>query len=63
MIRPSRGHGVIRESRGDHCPIVGVSDLDSAQRHHPAEDGRSFALNCGIVSMRSRRGIPCSPRA
>jgi transposase len=38
VIRPSRGHGVIRETLGDHRPTIWVSDLYSAQRHHPAED-------------------------
>jgi transposase len=38
VIRPSRGHGVIREILGDHRPTIWVSDLSSAQQHHPAED-------------------------
>lgn len=38
VIRPSRGHGVIQEILGDHRPTIWVSDLFSAQRHHPAED-------------------------
>jgi transposase len=38
VIRPSRGHGVIHEVLGDHRPTIWVSDLYSAQRHHPAED-------------------------
>ena len=38
VMRPSRGHGVIRDILGDHRPTIGVSDLDSAQRHHPAKD-------------------------
>src|SRR5215510_8946789 len=38
VIRPSRGHGVIREILGDHRPTIWVSDLYSAQRHHPAAD-------------------------
>ena len=38
VIRPSRGHGVIRDILGDHRPTIGVSDLYSAQRHPPAED-------------------------
>lgn len=38
VIRPSRGHGVIAEVLGAHRPQVWVSDLYSAQRHHPAED-------------------------
>ena len=37
VIRPSRGHGVIHEVLGDHRPMVWVSDLYSAQKHHPAE--------------------------
>ena len=37
VIRPSRGHGVIQEVLGDHRPVVWVSDLYSAQQHHPAE--------------------------
>jgi transposase len=36
VIRPSRGHGVIEEVLGKHRPQVWVSDLYSAQRHHPA---------------------------
>jgi transposase len=38
VIRPSRGHGVIHEVLGDHRPTVWVSDLYSAQKHHPAAD-------------------------
>jgi transposase len=40
LIRPSRGHGVIDEVFGvDQAkPAIWVSDLYSAQRHHPAED-------------------------
>ena len=37
VIRPSRGHGVIREVLGAHRPTIWVSDLYSAQQHHPAE--------------------------
>jgi transposase len=37
VIRPSRGHGVIQEILGDHRPTIWVSDLYSAQKHHPAE--------------------------
>src|SRR2546430_2511473 len=37
VIRPSRGHGVIHEILGDHRPTIWVSDLYSAQKHHPAE--------------------------
>jgi transposase len=37
VIRPSRGHGVIHELLGDHRPTIWVSDLYSAQKHHPAE--------------------------
>jgi transposase len=37
VIRPRRGHGVSHEVLGDHRPIVWVSDLYSAQQHHPAE--------------------------
>jgi transposase len=37
VIRPSRGRGVIQEVLGDHRPTVWVSDLYSAQKHHPAE--------------------------
>jgi transposase len=40
VIRPSRGHGVIRAILGDHRPTIWVADLYSAQRHHPAEDGQ-----------------------
>jgi transposase len=38
VIRPSRGHGVIRAILGGHRPTIGVSDLYSAQQHHPAAD-------------------------
>ncbi|MGH8064547.1 MAG: IS66 family transposase [Candidatus Entotheonellia bacterium] len=37
VIRPSRGHGVIQEILGVHRPTIWVSDLYSAQKHHPAE--------------------------
>jgi transposase len=37
VIRPRRGHGVIQEILGDHRPTIWVSDLYSAQQHHPAE--------------------------
>jgi transposase len=37
VIRPSRGHGVIRQVLGDHRPTVWVADLYSAQKTHPAE--------------------------
>jgi transposase len=38
VIRPSRGQGVIHEVLGTHRPTIWVSDLYSAQQHHPAED-------------------------
>jgi transposase len=38
VIRPSRGHGVIQEVLGAHRPTIWVSDLYSAQQHHPGED-------------------------
>jgi transposase len=38
VIRPSLGHGVIREMLGDYCPTIWVSDLSRAQRHQLAED-------------------------
>jgi transposase len=38
VIRPSRGRGVIHEVLGTHRPTIWVSDLYSAQQHHPAED-------------------------
>jgi len=38
VIRPSRGQGVIHEVLGKHRPTLWVSDLYSAQQHHPAED-------------------------
>src|SRR5262245_4013524 len=38
VIRPSRGHGVIRDILGDHRPTPWVSELYRAQRHHPAAD-------------------------
>jgi len=37
VIRPRRGHGVIQEVLGAQRPVVGVSDLSSAPKHHPAE--------------------------
>jgi transposase len=37
VIRPSRGQGVIHEVLGTHRPTIWVSDLYSAQQHHPAE--------------------------
>jgi transposase len=37
VIRPSRGHGVIQEILSNHRPTIWVSDLYSAQKHHPAE--------------------------
>jgi transposase len=37
VIRPSRGNAVIQEILGDHRPTIWVSDLYSAQKHHPAE--------------------------
>src|SRR5256886_10691864 len=36
VIRPSRGHGVIHEILSDQRPTIWVSDLYSAQKHHPA---------------------------
>ena len=36
VIRPSRGQGVIQEVLGAHRPTLWVSDLYSAQQHHPA---------------------------
>jgi transposase len=36
VIRPSRGHGVIQDTLGDHRPTIWVSDLYSAQKNHPA---------------------------
>jgi transposase len=36
VIRPSRGHGVLREVLGVHRPTIWVSDLYSAQKQHPA---------------------------
>jgi transposase len=38
VIRPSRGQGVIHEVLGAHRPMIWVSDLYSAQQHHPAAD-------------------------
>jgi transposase len=37
VIRPSRGQGVIHEVLGVHRPMIWVSDLFSAQKHHPAK--------------------------
>jgi transposase len=37
VIRPSRGQGVMQEVLGTHRPTIGVSDLYSAQKNHPAE--------------------------
>jgi len=36
VIRPRRSHTVIEEVLGEHRPQVWVSDLYSAQQHHPA---------------------------
>ena len=62
VIRPSRGHGVIQEVLGDHRPRVWVSDLDKAQKHHPAEQWQvclahqlrdcQFALEVGDNGVR-----------
>jgi transposase len=64
VIRPSRGHGVIHEILGDHRPTIWVSDLYSAQRHHPAEDWQvclahqlrdcQFALEAGDAMFAPR---------
>ena len=64
VIRPSRGHGVIREILADHRPTMWVSDLYSAQRHHPAEDWQvcvapqlrdcQFALEAGDTMFAPR---------
>ena len=40
VIRPSRGQGVIQEILGVHRPLIWVSDLFSAQKNHPAEQGQ-----------------------
>jgi len=37
LIRPSRGQQVIDEVMDGHKPEIGVSDLFSAQKNHPAE--------------------------
>jgi transposase len=57
VIRPSRGQGVIQDVLGAHRPTMWVSDLDSAQQKHPAEDWQvclahqvrdgQFALDAG----------------
>jgi transposase len=64
VIRPSRGHGVIQEVLGDHRPRVWVSDLYSAQKHHPAEQWQvclahqlrdcQFALEAGDTMFAPR---------
>lgn len=38
VIRPSRGQGVIHDVLGAPRPMLWVSDLYSAQQHHPAAD-------------------------
>jgi transposase len=64
VIRPSRGHGVIQEVLGDHRPRIWVSDLYSAQKHHPAEQWQvclahqlrdcQFALEAGDTVLAPR---------
>jgi transposase len=64
VIRPSRGQGVMQEVLGGHRPTIWVSDLYSAQKHHPAEpwqvclahhvrDGQ-FALDAGDLVFAPR---------
>jgi transposase len=64
VIRPSRGQGVIQEVLGAHRPTIWVSDLYSAQQHHPAEDWQvclahqvrdcQFALDAGDTRFAPR---------
>jgi transposase len=64
VIRPSRGHGVIQEVLGAHRPRIWVSDLYSAQKHHPAEQWQvclahqlrdcQFALEAGDTVLAPR---------
>jgi transposase len=64
VIRPSRGHGVIRDILDDHRPTIWVSDLSRAQQHHPAEDWQvclahqvrdcQFALEAGDTVLAPR---------
>jgi transposase len=67
VIRPSRGQGVIQEVVGAHRPSIWVSDLYSAQKHHPAEQWQvclahqvrdcQFALDAGdtVFAPRMKR--------
>jgi transposase len=67
VIRPSRGQGVIHEVLGTHRPTIWVSDLYSAQQHHPAADWQvclahqvrdcQFALDAGdaVFAPRMKR--------
>jgi len=64
VIRPSRGQGVIQEVLGAHRPTLWVSDLYSAQQHHPAEQWQvclahqlrdcQFAIDAGDVVLAPR---------
>jgi len=56
VIRPSRGHRVIREILGDPRPTSWVSDLYSAQQHHPAEDWQ-------VCLAHHLRDCPCALEA
>jgi transposase len=64
VIRPSRGQGVIPEVLGAHRPVIWVSDLYSAQQHHPAAHWQvclahqlrdcQFAIDAGDAVFASR---------
>jgi transposase len=55
-MRPSRGHGVIRDILGDHRPTIGVAALSRAQPHHPTEDWQ-------VCLAHPRRHGPCALEA
>jgi transposase len=69
VMCPSRGHGVIQEILGDHRPTLGVSDLYSAPKPHPAEQWQvclahqlrdcQFALEAGDTVFAPRRKAVC----
>lgn len=63
VSRPSRGHGVIHEILGGHRPTIGVSDLSSAQTHHPAapwQVGLAHPLRDGQLAIDTGDAV-CAP--
>jgi transposase len=56
VIRPSRGHGVIRDILGDHRPTIWGSDLYRAQQPHPAADWQ-------VCLAHQRRDCQCALEA